>query len=138
MGRYLSMFKIFRKFGPVLFFIIQPIILISVIALSSFGLISSQVALLLFSAISLEAIYIAFFIRARLNKAVNRLEDMESKVLGMRENEMDVSRMQRELIYAGHKIKTLQMDLYALKKTGSIKLSGNGHRRAHSPTVSHS
>lgn len=130
----------FKRLGPLLFFLLHPVFLVSVFALNFLGALGGSSALLLTGLVSVEAIYIVFFIRARLNKTVNRLRDMESEVLDMRENEMDMARMQRELIYAGHQIKSLQMDLDALKRGNGIKLSGgNGHqRRIHSSAVSHS
>lgn len=119
-----------RKSGPILFFIIQPVILLSVIFLSLFGLISSHLGLLFFGAISLEAIYIAFFIRMKLSKTVSFLKAMESQMSEIKEDTLHAVKLQRELIYAGHQIKTLQMDLDALKKGNGIKLSGNnGHSR---------
>ncbi len=124
----LTMIKKISKFGPILFFIIQPVILLSMITLTLFGRISSQVGLLFFGAISLEAIYIAFFIRMKLNRSVHLLNEVERQLAQVKEDALHAVRMQREVIYAGHQIKTLQMDLEALKK-GIPKLSGSGHSR---------
>lgn len=118
-----------RRIGPILFFIIQPVILIAAIALSFFGLISGHLALLFFAAVSLEAISIAFFLRAKLNKTVNYLKEIGKDMMEIKEDSMELMRMKRELIYAGHQIKTLHMDLEALKKGSNLKLPGNGHHR---------
>jgi hypothetical protein len=120
----------FRKLGPILFFIIQPAILLTVIALSLFGIISSQLGLLFFGAISLEAIYIAFFIRMRLSKTASFLKEMCLQIDEVKDEALHAARLQRELIYAGHQIKTLQMDLEALKK-GNPKHFGGHSRRIH-------
>lgn len=127
----LIMTKYFSKFGPILFFIIQPLLLITVATLSFFGMISGPLALLFFGAVSLEAIYIAFFIRMKLNKTVNFLKLMEEQMREIKAETLDTVRMHRELIYAGHRIKTLQMDLEAVKKGTGVKITATHPRRIH-------
>lgn len=127
-----------KKFSPILFLLFHPVLLGAVFALWIFGFITEYLALLLIGALSLEAIYIASFIWVKLVRTTGHVREMEKEMVGVKEDMADLLRMQRELIYAGHQIKTLQMDLDALKKAG-IKLSGNGHhRRTHSQAVSHS
>lgn len=127
-----------KKFGPLLFLLFHPFFLISVFVLKFMEIINEHLAILLIGALSLEAIYLASFIWAKLARTANYLREVEKEMADLREDTADMPRMQRELIYAGHQIKTLQMDLDALKKTGSIKLTGNGHRRSHPPAMSHS
>ncbi|MBI2196624.1 hypothetical protein HYU45_03340 [Candidatus Daviesbacteria bacterium] len=118
-----------KRYGPLLFLIIHPALLASVFALWFLRFISEQLALLLIGAVSLEAIYIASFIWVKLTRATRGLREMEKEIADMKEDAVDLARVQRELIYAGHQIKTLQMDLDSLKRGNGIKLSGNGHHR---------
>ena len=127
-----------KKFGPLLFLLLHPVFLVSVFVFSFLGIMSEHLGLLLVGLLSLEAIYIASFLWVRLIKTTNHLKKVEKEMTDAKEDTVDLLRMQRELIYAGHQIKTLQMDLDALKKTNTFKLSGNGHRRTHSQPLPHS
>lgn len=128
-----------KKFSTLFFLLFQPVFLASVLVLRAFGLISEYLALILIGALSLEAIYLASFIWVKLARTTSHIREMKKEMVDAKEDMADLLRMQRESIYVGHQIKTLQMDLDNLKKTGTIKLSGNGHsRRPHPPTVSHS
>ncbi len=133
------MIKNLKKLKPFLFLLAHPIILASVFALKFLGVIGEPLALLLTGLVSIEAIYIAFFMKIKLNKTMDNLKEMQQEIQDIREDGESLARMQRELLYAGHQIKSLQMDLDVLKKANSIKISGNGHsRRTHSQAVSHS
>ncbi|MDO8577185.1 MAG: hypothetical protein Q7R82_02465 [Candidatus Daviesbacteria bacterium] len=122
-----------------LFLTIHAVILISIFTLRFFGFSTDHLLAAAAALISLEAIYVAFFIRSKANKTECSLRDMEKEIAQFREDTRDAVRAHREILYAGHQIKTLQMDLDVLKKTNSIKLSGNGHsRRIHSQAASHS
>ncbi|GEM_PF-2149778 len=132
------MIKNLKKFRLFLFLVAHPIILASVFALKFLGVIGEPLTLLLTGLVSIEAIYIAFFMKIKLNKTVGNFKEMQQEIQDVREDGESLARMRRELIYAGHQIKSLQVDLDTLKKANSIKLSGSSHSgRSHSPAVSH-
>ncbi len=128
------MLKNFNKFRTLLFLLIHPVFLVLVFFLGFFGIITEYLAFLLMGALSLEAIYIASFMGVKLRRTVGNLKTIEEEMTAIKEDTTSFLRMQRELIYAGHQIKTLRTELDAIKKGNGIKLSGHGHSNGHTHT----
>lgn len=126
LGKYIYMTN--RTF---VFLIIHAIILISIFALRFIGFSSDHLLVIAVAAISLEAIYLILFTGAKVNRIAGNLKEIEKEMAEIREDAMDVERIQRELLYAAHQM--------SRGTSGVFKPSGNGHnKRTHSQTVSRS
>ena len=108
------MIKNLGKFGLLLFLLAHPAILVAVFVFIFLGIINWHLALLFTGMIAFEAVSIAFLMRIKLNKTIFNLGEMENKIQDLKEDADVLARMQRELIYAGHQIKTLQ--LFAVRR----------------------
>ena len=121
------------------FLIFHAIILTSIFALRYLGFATDHILIIAAALMSLEAIYLALFTKALVNKATGSLKEIKSEMAQIREDALETVKMQRALLYVGHQIKTIQSDLDVLKKRNELKSSGNGHhRRPQGPIVSHS
>lgn len=121
------------------FLIFHAIILTSIFTLRYLGFATDHILIIAAALMSLEAIYLALFTKAIVNKVAGSLKEIERGMTQIREDALETVKIQRALLYAGHQIKTIQLDLDALKKRNELKSSGNGHhRRLQAPIVSHS
>ncbi len=95
-----------------------------IFALKLLGLTTNTVLLMLAMAISVEVIYLAFFIQMSVNKNSQSLTEMEKHLEGIR---LDEEKTYTALIYTGHQVKNMQHELNAYRKGHALKSNGNGH-----------
>lgn len=120
-----------------IFFISNIFIIALIFTLRFLGLASDYLLTAVATVLSIEAIYVALFTKAAVNKTSGKLMGMEKEIEKIREDASETAKLHQALIYAGHQIKTIQADMDFLKKQG-LKTNGNGHRRIHHPLISHS
>lgn len=106
--------------------IIHFVLFAGILTLRFFGIVTDLALLILAAVFSFEAIYLAVFIRMRTSSNTQRLATVERGSEEVRETE---EKTQTALIHMGHQIKTIQHELDALRKSGILKPSTNGHQR---------
>lgn len=99
-----------------------------VFALRYLGVATDQILLILTTAVSLEAIYLAIFIQMTVNRNTQSLEEVEEDIEDIQEDATEEEEAHRVLLHIGHQMRTIQHDLNTLKKSGILKPFGNGHR----------
>lgn len=97
-----------------------------VFSLKLFGVTTNTVLLLLALVVSLEVIYLSFFIQMSVNKNTQNIREAEKHIESIR---IDEERIYTALIYTGHQLKAMQHELNAFRKGHSLKPNGNGHLR---------
>lgn len=103
--------------GTVAFLVVHTIVLAAIFTLKFFGLASDYILAIAAALIALEVVYLAFLTRLKVNIIARDFKEMEAKMQEVREESVAVAKMQRELLYFGHQVKTDQ------------RLSQNGHQR---------
>ena len=123
-------FNLANTIGTPLSLIIHTIFLLGIFTLRYLGVAIDQLILITVAAISMEAIYLTIYTQARLKKNADSLNLIRSEMDQIKNETWESEKSQRLLIYLGHQIKTMQTDLDVLKKSQSLKTSGNGHHKS--------
>lgn len=125
-------FKLTEWVGTPISLIIHSIFFMGIFALRYFGVTTDYILLLLTTAVSLEAIYLSIFIQMTVNRNTESLEEVEEDLEDIQEDASEEEEAHRVLIHIGQQMRTIQHDLDALRKSGILRSSGNGHHRIHS------
>lgn len=80
----------------------HTLLFIGIFALKFFGISTDDILLVLTTAVSLEAIYLAIFIQMSVNRAAEALEEVEDDIEDIQEDVEDISEDLEE-IQTGHK-----------------------------------
>ncbi len=121
-------YKLTSWIGTPASLIIHTVMFMGIFALRYFGVTTDYILLILTTAVSLEAIYLSIFIQMSVNRATESLEEVEEDIEDIQEDATEEEEAHKVLIHIGQQMKTIQHDLDALKKSGLLKASGNGHR----------
>lgn len=125
-------FKLTDWVGTPVSLVIHTLLFVGIFALRYVGVATDYVLLILTTAVSLEAIYLSIFIQMTVNRNTESLEEVEENIEDIQEEATEEEEAHQVLIHIGQQMKTIQQDLDVLKKSGVLKLSGNGHGpRAH-------
>lgn len=93
---------------------------------------TETVLLILAAAVVIGAIFV-FFIQMGVRRNTKRLAEVENKIENIHEEEQEAHKLMIQILHLAHQMKTLQHDWETLKKSGILKLNGNGHNhKAHS------
>lgn len=95
-----------------------------VFALQLFGVTTNSTLMVLAAVISLEVIYLSFFIQTSVNNNTQSLKEMEKYIENINQDE---EKSYNVLIYIEHQLKAMQQELNALKRGSILKANGNGH-----------
>lgn len=122
-------FKLTDWIGTPISLIIHTFLFIGIFSLRAFGVTTDYILLVLTTVVSLEAIYLSIFIQMSVNRATESLEEVEEDIEDIQEDAFEEEEAHKVLIHIGQQIKTIQHDLDNLRKSGILKLNGNGHQR---------
>lgn len=87
--------------------------------------------------IAMEAIYMAVFTKETTGKVCQGVREIEEEMAIFKETASETVKLQRALLYTGHQIKNIQVDLDVLKKRIDFRFNGNGHHKGnHHPIIS--
>lgn len=117
-------FKITDWIGTPYSIVLHTILFAGIFALDRFGFSIDQILLLLTTAVSLEAIYLAIFIQMTVNRHAESLEDIEADVEELSEDmddeETESTQTTKTLQSIEKQLKQVREDLDHLKKKGVI------------------
>lgn len=119
--------KLTKWVGTPYSLIAHSILFVGIFTLRYFNFTTDQILLLLTTAVSLEAIYLALFIQMTVNRNTESLEEVEEDIEDIQEDVVEDEEAHKVLINIGREIRILQHDLDVLKKSGMLKSTGNGH-----------
>lgn len=121
-------FKLTDWVGTPISLIIHSLLFVGIFALRYLGVTTDYILLILTTAVSLEAIYLSIFIQMSVNRNTESLEEVEEDIEDIQEETTEEEEAHKVLIHIGQQMRTIQQDLDALRKSGLLKPSGNGHR----------
>ena len=121
-------FKLAKLIGSPLSLLLHTIVFAGFLFFRYIGVINNAVLLILAAAACLEAIYMVIFVQMITKNNTKTLGEIQKKMETMQQEEEDAHKLLINMLHMAHQMKTLQSDINALKKTGILKSSGNGHR----------
>jgi low affinity Fe/Cu permease len=119
--------KLTKWVGTPYSLIAHSFLFVGIFALRYFNFTTDQILLLLTTAVSLEAIYLALFIQMTVNRNTESLQDVEEDIEDIQEDVIEDEVAHKALINIGREIRALQHDLDILKKSGMLKTLGNNN-----------
>ncbi len=99
--------------GSTLSLIVHTILFVIIFALNIFGVSYDRILLVLTTAVSLEAIYLAIFIQMAVNKTSQSLQEVEENIDEIQE---DVEDIQEEMEGLGEDVEEIQEDIDEIQK----------------------
>lgn len=94
--------------GTPMSIIVHTLLFIAIFALGLFGISFESILLLLTTAVSLEAIYLAIFIQMTVNRNTQSLEDVEKDIDEIQE---DVEDIQEDVVELGDDVEEISKDV---------------------------
>lgn len=122
-------FRLTDWVGTPISLIIHTLLFVGIFALRYLGVTTDYILLILTTAVSLEAIYLSIFIQMTVNRNTESLEEVEEDIEDIQEDASEEEAAHQVLLHIGQQMKTIQQDLDTLRKSGLLKLNGNGHHR---------
>ena len=100
--------------------IVHTLLFFGIFALKHFGVSTNYILLVLTTAVSLEAIYLAIFIQMTVNRATESLEEVEEDIEDIQEESSEDEESHKVILHMAKELKIIQKDLETLKKKGLI------------------
>lgn len=116
--------KLSHKQKILLSLIANTLFFSGIFSLKFFGFTTDLILVMVATAVFLEVIYLAVLIQMSVNKNNTNLEEMVKNIENIREGE---EKAHTALIYIGHQMRAMQAELDILRKSGILKIRGNGH-----------
>ena len=120
--------KLAKLMGSTFSLLFHTFIFGGIFILRILGIATDQTLLILTAAVCLEAIYLVILIQMIVNKNAKSLAGVQEKIGEIQEEEKEAHKLMISILHTAHQMKTIQHELDNLKKNGSFKHLGNGHR----------
>lgn len=124
-------FNLAKWIGSPFSLILHTIVFGGFFILRYYGILTNPVLFILTAAVCLEAIYLVIFIQMSVRNNTNNLVHLQTNLEEIQQEEKEVHKLMVNILHLAHQMKILQQNFDTLKKRGSLKINGNGHKIHH-------